>query len=229
MSQRVTFSAPAAAAARRHSSAYAAVVAPGVEEVLGVVDHALALGAGVVDGVDDHRQVLLAGDPGDLLEVQAPTSCRRRCTPARRAGDQVAQRRIVLGREPAPAGHAERAHLRPLELDLGEQPEELGLLRVRAGEAGLDEADSEPVERLDDADLLGGRERHAVSPACRREGSCRRAVPGSRDAFRFGETSEVRRGLGRAAAEPLSGRGGANSLDCPEMRHRQPVTLLGCR
>ena len=50
-----------------------------------------------------------------------------------------------------------------LELDLGEQLEELGLLRVRAREAGLDEADAEPVERVDDAHLLGRRERHALA------------------------------------------------------------------
>ena len=50
-----------------------------------------------------------------------------------------------------------------LELDLGEHLEELGLLRVGAGEAGLDEVDSEPVERLDDAHLLLRRERHAVA------------------------------------------------------------------
>src|SRR3712207_9234532 len=39
-----------------------------VEEVLGVVDHALAGGGEEGDGLGDHRQVLLGVDARDLLE-----------------------------------------------------------------------------------------------------------------------------------------------------------------
>ena len=45
----------------------------------------------------------------------------------------------------------------------GEQAKELGLLWIRTGKTGLDEADAETVECLDDADLLRCRERHALA------------------------------------------------------------------
>ena len=44
-----------------------------------------------------------------------------------------------------------------------EQLEELRLLGVGAREAGLDEVDAEVVERVRDAQLLVGRERHALA------------------------------------------------------------------
>ena len=104
-------------------------------------------------------------------------------TTGRRAADQVAQRRVLLGGDAAPAGHPEGADLRLLELDVGEQREELGLLRVRAREAGLDEADAEPVERLDDAHLLGRRERHALALHAVAEGRVVELYLGHCDAF----------------------------------------------
>ncbi len=75
---------------------------------------------------------------------------------------QDAQRRVVLGGEVAAPGHAEGGDRRLLQLELGEQLEELRLLGVGAGEAGLDEVDAEVVERLDDLELLAHRERHAL-------------------------------------------------------------------
>ena len=50
---------------------------------------------------------------------------------------------IVLGRDAPATGHPEGADLRGLQLDPGEQPEELRLLGVRAREAGLDVVDAE--------------------------------------------------------------------------------------
>ncbi len=44
-----------------------------------------------------------------------------------------------------------------------QQLEELGLLRVRGREAGLDERHAELVEQVRDADLLAGGERHALT------------------------------------------------------------------
>jgi hypothetical protein len=76
---------------------------------------------------------------------------------------QLAQPRVVLGRQASPPRHAERADLGRLELHPLEQPEELRFLGVRAGKAGLDEVDPEPVEGLDHTDLLGGGEGHALS------------------------------------------------------------------
>ena len=62
---------------------------------------------------------------------------------------------------PAPAGHAEGAHvgLQPLVLEPREQ---LGLLRVGGREAGLDERDPEVVEDVRHPDLLVHRQRHPL-------------------------------------------------------------------
>ena len=62
----------------------------------------------------------------------------------------------------APARHAEGGDLGLLELLGGQQLEELEVLRVRAGEARLDQVDAEGVQAPGDAHLLGGRERHAL-------------------------------------------------------------------
>ena len=162
----------------------ARVVAPGVEEVLGVVDHPLARRAGVVDRVDDHRQVLVRRDPRDLLEVKRPGLADERHARGV-AADEVAERGVLLSGDPAPACHSEGADHRVVELDVGEQAEELGLLGVRAREAGLDVADAEAVERLDDADLLGGRERHALALHAVAEGRVVEVYVSQVDAFRI--------------------------------------------
>jgi hypothetical protein len=129
--------------------------------VLGVVDNALALGSAVVDRVHDHRQVLLASDPRDLLEVERPGLADEAHDRREGAGER-AQPGVLLGRDPAPPGHAEGGHGGVLEALASEQLEELRLLRVRGREAGFDEVDAEPVESLDDSDLLGRRQRHAL-------------------------------------------------------------------
>ena len=56
--------------------------------------------------------------------------------------------------------------VRVLELQLGRRPaEELVVLRVGAGPAGLDEVDAEPVELLGDAQLVVDGERDALELA----------------------------------------------------------------
>ena len=72
VSHRQTVSAPPRAAASRHCERVGAVVAEAVEEVLGVVDDALAGGGEERDRLLDHREVLGAVDADDLLEVQRP-------------------------------------------------------------------------------------------------------------------------------------------------------------
>ena len=86
----------------------------------------------------------------------------RQTTGAKR-GDEHRQRLVVLGLPVAAPGHAEGGDRRLLELQLGELLEELGLLRVGAGEAGLDQLHAERVEGLDDLELLAHRERHALA------------------------------------------------------------------
>ena len=155
-----TVSAPASAAARRQR-ARSLVVAEAVEEVLGVVDDALARPAQERDGVGDEREVLVAPDADDLLQVQPPGLADERAH-GREARRQRAQPRVLLRGEVAPARHAEGGDLGLLEPLGGQELEELEVLGVRAREAGLDEVDAQGVQAPGDAHLLGGRERHAL-------------------------------------------------------------------
>ena len=139
----------------------AAVVAVAVEEVLGVVDHALARAA-------RGRRPTRRSSPGSRRGRRArpsrgagPRSCRRSCTPARssrraRAGPSssaaATPRRRVMPKA-ATSACSKRSS--------GQQLEELELLGVRRREAGLDEVHAELVELARDAHLLGRRQRQA--------------------------------------------------------------------
>ena len=76
-------SAPALGRRAQAVAARSRVVAPAVEEVLGVVDHALARRDEEGDRVGDHREVLLARRRARPSRGAAPRSCRRACRPAR--------------------------------------------------------------------------------------------------------------------------------------------------
>ena len=137
------------------------IVAVAVEEVLRVVDHALPARHQERDGLADHRQVLVAIDLDDLLEVQAPGLADDRRD--RRPGlGQHAQRRVLLGRDPAPPGHPEGADVRP-QPGFAQALEELELLRVRRREARLDHRHAELVEDPRDAHLLLDGQRHPLT------------------------------------------------------------------
>ena len=137
------------------------ILAPRVEEVLGVVDDALAPPDEIADRIGDHAQVLGARDLGDLVQVQRPGLADQGAY-RREAVGQLSQGGVVLGCHAAAAGHAERADVRTLQLDAREQPEQLGILRVGADESGLDEVDTEPVERLHHPHLLRCRQGHPL-------------------------------------------------------------------
>ena len=130
--------------------------------MLRVVDHPFAPLPAEADRVADHGQVLLARGAGHLLEVKRPGLADERAD-GRERGHQLGQRRVGLGGQVTSARHAEGADLGVLELDVREQTKQLGLLGVRARKAGLDEMDAKTVERLDHANLLGCRERHALA------------------------------------------------------------------
>ena len=131
--------------------------APAVEEVLGIVDHALAGTAQELDRFRDHPQVLAAVNLDELLEVERPGLADDRADRRDRVRQQD-QRRVLAGGHVTPAGHPERGDLRATEALRREQLEELPLLRVRCGEAGLDQLDAELVERVRHAQLLLCRE-----------------------------------------------------------------------
>ena len=72
-----------------------------------------------------------------------------RVTTGAKHSASIRQGFVLVGLDPAPPGHAEGADLGPLELLVGEQVEELGLLRVRRRETGLDVVHAQPVEGVD--------------------------------------------------------------------------------
>jgi hypothetical protein len=176
--------------------------------VLGVVEHPLSGFAEVGDRVADHRQVLFAAHLGHLLQVQSPGLPDQGDHRGEAGGEQL-QGLVLGGFRVTPPGHPEGADHRLAELDLGQRLEELTLLRVRAREARLDEADPEIVELADDAHLLLGRERHALAL---------HAVPQSRVVELYFSPLPCLRFRGERARYrwPLSGRGGGNSPDLPE-------------
>ncbi len=124
-----------------------------VEEVLGIVDHPLALLPEEGDRLRDHAQVLVAIDAQDLLDVQVPglthDARHRRPQPGQRAQHQVVGRR-----DPAPAGHAEGRHHRFAQVLPGHALEEGRVLGVRSGEAALDHVDAQLGQADGDAHLL---------------------------------------------------------------------------
>ena len=139
----------------------AGVVAVAVEEVLGVVDDALA-----------RLRRRKATDSAIMARFSARSTRTTfsRCRRPRLADDRAhrreavgehAQAVVLGGRHAAPARHAEGGDVGVLEALLGQQLEELELLGVRRREAGLDEVDAELVELARDAHLLGRRQREA--------------------------------------------------------------------
>ncbi len=155
-------SAPAAAAARTVFERIGAVERVAVEEVLGVEQHALSLRHEEGDRVADHREVLLWRGAHDLLHVQK-RGLADQGAGGREAVGEHAQPLVLLGAALAAAGHAEGDDLGGVELLLGEQLEQLALLGVRGGEAGLDHVDAQGIERVHHAQLLLRGERHAAA------------------------------------------------------------------
>ena len=227
MSQSVTFSAPAVDRGPQALERVAGVVAPGVEEVLGVVDDPLAVRrAQKATESAIIARFSLARDPGHLLQVQAPGLADQGARPARSAATRsrsassssaATSRRRVMPK-------AQISGL--LELDLGEQLEAArASFGFELGKPASTKPIAEPVERLRRRAPSRPPRATCPGPACRRGGWCRRAVPESLDAFRrFGKRASRCAGVGRAAAVPLGGRGAANSLDRAVRRHRHPVT-----
>ena len=117
VSQSATTSAPGLVRRAQHLERVVAVGAVAVEEVLGVEEDPLPLGAQVRDGVADHREVLL--ERGAQRELDVPVVRLR--DQRDDAGAAVAQRgdqRVVGGRDAGPAGGAEGRELRVLQVEL---------------------------------------------------------------------------------------------------------------
>jgi hypothetical protein len=112
----------------------------------------------LLDGVADHREVLLERGPQRQLDVPLVGLGHQGDHP----GAAVAERgdeRVVGGPNAGPAGGTERRQPRVLEVELlVGAPEELGVLGVGSRPAALDVPDPELVELLGDAELVGDRE-----------------------------------------------------------------------
>ena len=130
----------------QHLEGVVAVVAVAVEEVLGVQEHPLPLGAQVGDRVAHHREVLLQRRTQRQLDVPVVRLRDERD----HSGTGVTQRgdQRVVGRLHAGAtGGAEGRELRVLQVELlARTAEELGVLGVRARPATLDEAHAQAVD-----------------------------------------------------------------------------------
>ena len=164
-----------AGAVRRaqHLERVVAVEPVAVEEVLRVEEHLLALGPQVLDGVADHREVLLERGPQRELDVPL-VRLRDQRHHARAAVAERGDQRVVGGAYAGPTGRPEGRELRVLEVELVlGPPEELGVLGVRTGPAALDVAHAEVVELLGDGELVGDGE---VEPLLLRAVAQRRVV-----------------------------------------------------
>ena len=146
----------------QHLERVVAVGAVAVEEVLGVEEDPLPLGAQVRHGVADHREVLLERGAQRQLDVPVVGLGDQGHDP----GAAVAQRRhqrVVGGRDPGTPGGTEGRQLGVLEVELlASAAEELGVLRVGARPAALDEADAELVDVPRDVQLVEDREVQAL-------------------------------------------------------------------
>jgi hypothetical protein len=124
-------------------------------------------------GVGDHREVLVAPDAHDLVEVQAPRLADDRAD-RREAGRQQPQARVRVGGDVAPAGHAERGDRRVRSVSPASRAEELSSLGFDDGKPRLDEVHAELVERCTTRSFSSAV-RVIPAPPCRRAAWRRRA------------------------------------------------------
>ena len=140
-----------------------AVVAEAVEEVLGVVDDALAGARRGTRPTPRSSRGSRRGRRGRPSRGAAPRSCRRSCTPGR-------------SRSPGPAGRRPPRRVTPRRrvmpnaaicawsnVSRRQELEELELLGVRGREPGLDQVHAELVQAMGDAHLLVRGQRHALA------------------------------------------------------------------
>ena len=85
------------------------VIVESVEEVLGVVNDALAAADEERDRLGDHPQVLLAVDLDDLLQVQRPGLANERADRCEAVGEH-AERWVLGGGHVAAACHSKRGN-----------------------------------------------------------------------------------------------------------------------
>ncbi len=144
------------------------VVAEGVEEVLRVVDHALALAGEERHRVRDHPQVLLGVHLGDLLEVERPGLAHERA----HRGEAVGQhpQALVLAR---PSGRAGASCRRRRSSTCRSSPS-------RAGRRAPPPSGSRPGSRPRSDERPGRRARAPRGPSRRPRATCPR--PASRRA-----------------------------------------------
>ncbi len=135
--------------------------APAVVEVLGVVHDLAPLGDHPGDRVADHLQVLLQRRAQRLGDVQRPRLAEQRHD-RRVRREQRREVGVVLGRLGAVPRAAERREPSALQRHVPHAGEELGVLRVGARPAALDQIDAERVEPLGDRDLVGAGEGEAL-------------------------------------------------------------------
>ena len=129
------------------------VLIEAVEEMLGVVDHALPLRAQVSDGVLDHLKIFLKRRAEHFLYLEHGRLAENTAY-LRASGHERLHARVFLGFQFGPTRRAERHDLRGLPRFLAREFEERGVLRIRARPAALNKRHSEFVELARDTQLV---------------------------------------------------------------------------
>ena len=137
-----------------------------VEEMLGVVDHFLAVVDEELHGLGNELQVLVERDAQRAGHVQVPSLAENRhgrCTGL----DQRPHVAVFLHGVAGEARGTERDEARVLEFEARGRGEELAILGVGAGPSTLDVVDAELVELLGNERFCPPPRKRRIHPACR--------------------------------------------------------------
>ena len=125
--------------------------------MLGIEDDATSLLDAPAHRVGDHREVLLDRRAQHVDDLAIPGLADQRDDRRHRA-DERAHLQVVLRPHPRASRRAERRQRRGVQRMGAHRLEELGVGGIRARPSALDDGDSERVEMLGDAQLVGHRE-----------------------------------------------------------------------
>ena len=165
VSHSVTHAAPASAAARSAAQRVVGVVAVAVEEVLGVVDDPScprrtrnATESAIMRRFSSRStRTTFSRCSSHVL----PTSVQ---TGAKRAGEQLQRRVVLVGAHVAPPRHAEGGDLAPWRsVSRASSSKSSASLGFEAGKPASISGTPSSSSSMRDADLLAGRERHALA------------------------------------------------------------------
>ena len=208
----------------------AGVVAPAVEEVLGVVDRPACPAArqkateSAIIARFSSRETLVTFSRCRAQVLPTRVHDRARSSrPARAAPDRPRRRRRAGG------SCRRRRRARCSSSTSASSSKSSASFGLELGKPASMKWTPSRSSACDDADLLGGRQRHALALHAVAQGRVVELYLCPSDAFRFEGTSERACAARACAARPRQPLGGcgANSLDCLATAQHQELTLLG--